>query len=92
MNNNDNNQIDRDKANIENEFGGEIINIIDDIIEVKDKSGQIHSFKIIGLNIPGEFGELTNVEEIEKLEIGDKVRINIEKGRLTSIQKFIKGN
>jgi hypothetical protein len=89
--NNHNNDQNRDTANIEKEFVGEIIAIFDDVVEIKDKAGKIHSFKIIGLDKPTELGDL-GLDEAEKLEVGDKVRINLERGRLTSIQKFVKGN
>ncbi|MGH7901733.1 MAG: hypothetical protein ACRENZ_08345 [Thermodesulfobacteriota bacterium] len=91
-NNNHNNDKNREKANVDSEFVGKIVAIFDDVVEVKDEIGQIHAFKIIGLDIPAEFGDVEGLGETEKLQVGEKVKVNLEKGRLTSIQKFIKGN
>ena len=83
---------DGSKSNAGNELVAEIISIFDDIVEVQDEGGQIHSFRLVGLDMPAEFGDLRGLDEEEKLEVGDKVRINLEEGRLTSTQKVIKGN
>ncbi len=87
-----NNQMDQSQADVQNVFVAEIVDIFDDVIEVKDQLGQTLSFKIVGFDAPGDFGELDNVKEAEKLEVGDKIRVNIEAGRITSIRKIIKGS
>lgn len=83
---------DGSKSNAESELVGEVVAILHDVVEVQDEGGQIHSFRLVGLDVPAEFGDLRGLDEEEKLEVGDKVRINLEEGRLTSTQKLIKGN
>ena len=75
------------KANTKNEFIGEIINIMYDVEGIKDESDQTHLIKIIGLKVPNEFEELDELEELEVLNIGDRVKVTIEKWQITSIQK-----
>ncbi len=85
-----NNDIKRDKADTPKEFIGEIVNIENDIIEVKNGTGYIHSFRIIGLDVPKELKGFVSSKQLKMLEVGDKVKVNIEEGRLTSIQRVIK--
>lgn len=80
---------DGNKSNSRSELLGELISIFDDIVEVQDEGGQIHAFRLVGLDIPTEFGDLKGLD-IGKLEVGDTVRINLEEGLLTLIQKVIK--
>ena len=90
-----NNDIKQDKADTPKEFIGEIVNIENDIIEVKNGTGYIHSFRIIGLDVPDVPKELKGFrssKQLKMLEVGDKVKVNIEEGRLTSIQKVIKNH
>jgi hypothetical protein len=85
-----NNRIKGDRAITPSKFIGEVINVGNDIIDVKNGSDQIHSFKIIGLDVPKGFQELKKSDTLKMLEVGDKVKVNIEEGLLTSIQKVIK--
>ena len=87
-----NNHIKQDKADTPKEFIGEIVNIENDIIEVKNGTGYIHAFRIIGLDVPKELKGFRSSKELKMLEVGDKVKVNIEEGRLTSIQKVIKNH
>jgi hypothetical protein len=70
---------------------GEIVSIIDDVVEVQDEGGLIHSFRLVGADTPAEYGELKG-SETQELEVGDKVRVNLKMGRLTLIQKMIRSN
>ena len=84
-----NNDTKQDKADTPKEFIGEIVSIENDILNVKNGLGRIHSFRIIGLDVPRELEGLKS-NMLTMLEVGDKVKVNIEEGRLTSIQKVIR--
>ncbi len=62
------------------EFRGEVTNVQDSTVEIKDEAGTTHSFDTTGLQ---------NLEELqaEALQPGDLVRVEIEGGQVTLIEK-----
>ncbi|MGH7889585.1 MAG: LysM peptidoglycan-binding domain-containing protein, partial [Thermodesulfobacteriota bacterium] len=62
------------------EFRGEVTNVQDSTVEIKDEAGKTHSFDTTGLQ---------NLEELqaEALQPGDLVRVEINGGQATLIEK-----
>jgi len=63
------------EADVQNQIRGEVTNIADHTIEVKDETGKTHSFDVTGL------------QKTEELQKGDKVVVMLENGKPTSIEK-----
>jgi LysM repeat protein len=63
------------------EIKGEVTNVEEDIVDVKDETGMTHSFNTTGLE---------NADDLKAspLEPGDMVKVEIENGVATSIEKI----